>query len=51
MDRKRYDSILNDTLQTMMMEPTGGLMSMKQRIETAFDITEEVMAKLKERNQ
>jgi hypothetical protein len=47
----RYHDILNSTLQTLLNNIPGYPMSKREAIVTAFNITDEVMAKLKERNQ
>ena len=47
----QYVNILNSTLQSLLNNIPGYPLSNREAIVTAFDITEEVMAKLKERNQ
>jgi len=47
----RYINILNSTLQSLLNNIPGYPITNREAIVTAFDITEEVMAKLKARNQ
>ena len=46
----QYINILNSTLQSLLNNIPGYPLSNREAIVTAFDITEEVMTKLKERN-